>query len=76
MNKYLKSLKTIIDYPQKHSLKERNDSIDSIEELIDKETPMKVLKEHCTKCNEYIGKYVDNEYFVYCPICGQRLRSE
>lgn len=82
MNKYQKSL----NYISELAAWTRSDSDveqhkDLIQELIDKETPMKPIKEtnnedyfiNCPKCGDLV--YVDdwNAYLHRCEWCGQKI---
>ena len=48
-----------------------------LQELVDKEIPMKVkeykYEGHCPKCDSMNGDLNDSEHFNYCWNCGQKL---
>ena len=48
-----------------------NETLESIEALIDKETPTKTSKSHCGKCN--IGYLVQSRGDKYCHVCGYKI---
>ena len=81
-NKYEKSLlnlkeKLNINKPTSPEQITLYEDLKSLEELVDKETPMKVEKDdgclwwHCPKC-----KGLSNFYSDYCSSCGQKLDWE
>lgn len=79
MNKYQEAL----DYLRGGNLfgELDNDTLEMIEELVDKETPMKTsyarLDEMCGQCGSGIYKDFDDfEDEVYCSQCGQRIEWE
>ncbi len=54
-----------------------DEELNLLEELVDKETPMKVCgdgEDHmCPKCNEYFCICEVQNKINYCPNCGQKL---
>ena len=77
-NKYqeaLNKLRFAVSISQDLPYKECNELCDIIYELVDKETPIKVVKwklaqpeTRCAKCGAGLERKHD-----YCPNCGQRL---
>lgn len=56
---------------------EMSGDLQTLQELVDKETPMKVCgdgDDHiCPKCNEYFCICEVQNKINYCPNCGQKL---
>ena len=78
MNKYQEALNKIKNIGEKDLYNERNILwANTLQELVDKETPMKVIIQervldtdyYCPKCN---GELLYGEQ-KYCDMCGQRL---
>lgn len=83
MNKYQEALNDICGLAVNHLFSECDDDTeieeryrknkDYLQELVDKETPMKVVDKSgsgfCPKCKEELTRYGD----CYCGNCGQKL---
>ena len=87
MNKYEKALDNVRKFEREHNMSKFGDVVpqpnsDTLEELVDKETPRKVLIKgtviQCPKCFN-IFPYVTGPLgpcvtsTEYCPDCGQHL---
>ncbi|WP_419023092.1 hypothetical protein [Holdemanella sp.] len=99
MNKYKKALNTIgdtltyymvgKDLTSLHSVNEIGDSMFTLRELVDKETPKKPIDIEFGPCGDLmlccptcehgvvpIPSYHGNKYYPRCPFCGQKLEGE
>ena len=78
MNKYqeaLDNLKSLEVFPEENIYVADFGEVDILQELVDKETPMKVIKHlnnfyRCENCDELFQNF---HYQNYCPNCGQKL---
>lgn len=98
MNKYQKSINTIgdtltyymvgEDLASLHSVNEIGDSMATLRELVDKETPKKpvVIQDEifgdyhlvCPNCGQgaiVIATRTDGKLYPRCPFCGQKLKE-
>lgn len=98
MNEYKKALNTIgdtltyymvgEDLASLHSVNEIGDSMDTLRELVDKETPKKSIDIEFDPCGDLmlccpnchhgvvpIPTYNGNKYYPRCPFCGQKLKE-
>lgn len=82
MNKYQKAIKRLKTDIDRSSCEYNIDEyIATLQELVDKETPMKVTEkwsDDCPKCNKFMIDTCEyalhNIPFIkYCPHCGQKL---
>lgn len=99
MNKYQESLNTIgdtltyymvgKDLASLHSVNEIGDSMATLRELVDKETPKKPIDIEFGPCGDLmlccptckhgvvpIPTYHGNRYYPRCPFCGQLLKGD
>ena len=99
MNKYQKALNTITDTLTYYMIRrdtnllpcenEIYDSMDTLRELVDKETPKKPIDIEFGPCGDLmlccptckhgvvpIPTYHGNRYYPRCPFCGQKLEGE
>ena len=99
MNKYKKALNTIgdtliyymvgKDLASLHSVNEICDSMATLREFVDKETPKKPIDIEIGPCGDLmlccptckhgvvpIPTYHGNKYYPRCPFCGQLLKGE
>lgn len=99
MNKYQKALNTIgdtltyymvgEDLASLHSVNEIGDSMATLRELVNKETPKKPIDIEFGPCGDLmlccptcehgvvsIPTYHGNRYYPRCPFCGQLLKGE
>lgn len=99
MNEYKKALNAIgdtltyymvgEDLASLHSVNEIGDSMATLRELVDKETPKKPIDIEFGPCGDLmlccptckhgvvpIPTYHGNKYYPRCPFCGQKLKEE
>ena len=99
MNEYKKALNTIgdtltyyivrKDFALLPSDNEIYDAMDTLRELVDKETPKKPVEIEFVPCGDLmlccptckhgvvpIPTYHENKYYPRCPFCGQLLKGE
>lgn len=75
---FLRKYQRALDNLALHSI--RSEDVETIQELIDKETPMKPRHislltnppQHRTWCNNCYGVHLERA-FKFCPSCGQRI---
>ena len=82
MNKYQEALDNLIKIETERTFKRIgtffHPNCDTLQELVDKETPKKIVQKqvkhwidyHCPSCNHKLRR--DTQY-KYCPHCGQKL---
>lgn len=82
MNKYQEALDDIKYNTRYRYVTFKRSSLETLQELVDKETPKKVFKESlqdalCVKCGSYINFDMLNNKIEhapkYCAYCGQKL---
>ena len=99
MNKYQKALDTIgdtltyymvgEDLASLHSVNETGDSMATLREIVNKETPKKPIDIEFGPCGDLmlccptckrgvvpIPTYHGNKYYPRCPFCGQLLKGD